>query len=203
MNAHAGLSLLLAEEFDTRPASPPDLDALLVEARAQARAEICAACEVAAARSRQALAGACASLASSLADALTSLDASLTETTRVLAETILAAIRTAMPAWAVRHDRAVMAEIAATLLACLGESVAPRLVAGPSDVAELRGLLPATIALEVDATMARGALRLSWQNGHAVRDPATIWNAIETTLTTALLAPPAESSGGLADDQRK
>ncbi len=186
MNAHAGLSLLLSEEFDARPTPPPDFEALLAHARAEAREEALAAYEARSAAARQALAGACAALASNLGEALAGLDAALAEAARALAATMLAAIGAALPGWQARLGPSVAAEITATLLASLGETASPRLLVSPGDAAELRGLLPDAIALEADAAMAPGGLRLAWCRGGASRDPAAIWNEIETIIAPAL-----------------
>ncbi len=186
MSANAAFSLLLGEEFDARPAPSPDLDALLAAAREAARAEVCAGCAAREVQSRQALAASCAALASGLGDALAALDAALEEGSRILAETIVAAIGAALPGWQARLDRTATAAIATTLLAALGENARPRLFVSPGDAAGLRALLPADIALEADAAMAPGALHLAWRNGRAVRDPGAIWNDIAATLAAAL-----------------
>ena len=186
MSAHATFPLLLDEEFDARPAPPPDIGALLAAAREEARAARCAGCAAGAAESRHALAVSCAALASGLGEALVSMDAVLEETARMLCATIIAAFGAALPGWQARLGPAPVGKIATTLLAALGENARPRLAASPGDVAELRALLPAEIALEADAAMAPGALRLAWRNGRAVRDPRAIWNDIHAILERAL-----------------
>jgi hypothetical protein len=194
MTHDAALSLLLAEEFDSRPAPPPDIEALLDVARAEARAEACATCDAKAAEARQALAGACASLASGIAEALAELDAELTQATRAMAEAMIAAIGAALPGWQARLGPGTTAAIATTLLASLAETAAPRLAAAPAEVGELRELLPAEIAVDADPATPPGGLRLAWRGGRAVRDPARIWNDIETILTSALQPMPGSGS---------
>ncbi len=193
MSLDSGLSLLLAEEFDS-PAPPlPDLEALLATARTQARTEMCGACEARAAESRQALAAACVALAAGLADAFAALDTALAETAHALATAIVTTIVTALPGWQARLDRNATADIATTLLTTLGETASPRLAVCPDDAAELRSLLPPEIGLDTDATMARGALRLVWRNGRAILDPAAICTDIRAILSAAL--DPAPSLG--------
>jgi hypothetical protein len=194
MTHDAALSLLLAEEFDSRPTPPPDIEALLDAARAQARAEACAACDARATEARQALAGACASLASGMAGAMATLDAELTRAARAMAEAMIAAIGAALPGWQARLGPGAMAEIATTLLASLAENAAPRLAAAPAEAGELRELLPAEITVDADPATPPGGLRLAWRGGRAVRDPERIWNEIETILTSALPPPPGPSS---------
>jgi hypothetical protein len=186
MTGDAGLFLLLAEEFDARPPPPPDVEALLAHARAQARAEACAGCEARGAEARETLAGSCAALAAGLGEALSGLDAALAEAARALAGTMIAAIGAALPGWQARLGPADMAGITTALLASLGETASPRLVVSPGDAAELRRLLPEAITLEPDAAMAPGALRLAWRNGQASRDPAAVWNDIATIIAPAL-----------------
>lgn len=202
MTPDTGLALLLAEEFDSRSPPPPDLEALLAAARAEAHAQARAACDAEAAASRQALAAACTDLAAGLTEALAALDAALAETAQALARAIVAALATALPGWQQRLGSAACAEIAASLLAALGETAAPRLAVAPRDAAELRALLPAEIALEPDPAMLPGALRLAWRSGRASRDPVAIWNDIETVLTTALGPPQSRdepAAGGATD----
>lgn len=202
MNAGLGISLLLDEEFDARPAPPrPDFATLLATAREEARAEIEAEYAARASAAREALACACAALASTLAEALAAMDASLTQAAGALAGAMIAGIGAVLPSWQKRLERTATAEIATTLLAALGETVKPHLAVAPGDAAELRALLPAEIAIEPDAAMPAGALRLAWRNGRAVCDPARIWNDIETILTAALLpAPPATARDRPAED---
>lgn len=199
MRQDAAFSLLLAEEFDTRPAPPPDLGALLDAARAQARAEACAACDARASEARQALAGACALLASGIAEAVAALDAELTEATRALAEAMMAAIGAALPGWQARLGPATTASIAATLLPSLAEAATPRLAVAPSEAGELRALLPAEIAIDADATMPPGGARFAWRGGRAVRDPKRIWNEIETIFATAFEPTPGSGREPQAD----
>ncbi|MDE2334584.1 MAG: hypothetical protein KGK10_08610 [Rhodospirillales bacterium] len=187
MSHASGLSLLLAEEFDSPPApEAPDLDALLAQARAQGRAETCAACSARLVESRETLASSCTALARELGQVLSALDGELAEAVRALATTLIATIGAALPLWHARSDRTAAASIAASLLAALGEEASLRLVACPGDAIELRPLLPPGIALDADAAMAPGAIRLAWRNGRAVLDPSVIWEEIEATLTSTL-----------------
>ncbi len=186
MSADAAFPLLLDEEFDARPPPPLDIEALLAAARAEAQARVCAGCAAGAAEARAALASSCAALASGLGEALLSIDAALEEAVRSLAATIIAAIGAALPGWQARLGPAAVAEIAGTLLAALGETARPRLAVAPDDIAELRALLPTEIALEADAAMAPGALRLAWRNGRAARDPGAVWEEIHAILERAL-----------------
>ncbi len=191
MTPTTGLALLLADEFDSRPPPPPDLEALLAAARADALTQARAACDAEGTLARQALASACADLAAGLTAALAALDTALTDTAEALAGSMVAALATALPGWQQRLGTGACAEVATRLLAALGETAALRLAAAPQDAAELRALLPAEITIEQDTAMAPGALRLVWRNGRARRDPMSIWHDITTIMTTAM-APPAQ-----------
>lgn len=190
MTPDSGIALLLAEDFDGGTSKPvPDIEALLAAARAEARAELAAAFDARAAAAQEALASGCTALAASLVPALAALDEAVAEVAQSLARAMIAAIGAALPAWSETPAPQVNAGIVAVLSRVLGEAVSLRLVVPAADAATLRPLLPPNIAIETDPAMAQGALRLTWGDGQATREPASIWNEIETILAPALGAP--------------
>lgn len=190
MTPDSGIALLLAEDFDGGTSKPvPDIEALLAAARAEARAELAAAFDARAAAAQEALASGCTALAASLVPALAALDEAVAEVAQSLARAMIAAIGAALPAWSETPAPQVNAGIVAVLSRVLGEAVSLRLVVPAADAATLRPLLPPNIAIETDPAMAQGALRLTWGDGQATREPASIWNEVKTILAPALGAP--------------
>lgn len=190
MTPDSGIALLLAEDFDGGTSKPvPDIEALLAAARAEARAELAAAFDARAAAAQEALASGCTALAASLVPALAALDEAVAEVAQSLARAMIAAIGAALPAWSETPAPQINAGIVAVLSRVLGEAVSLRLVVPAADAATLRPLLPPNIAIETDPAMAQGALRLTWGDGQATREPASIWREIETIMALALGAP--------------
>lgn len=198
--------VLFDEDFDQ---PPPPLEPEVIEPVYSA-AELTAARETAASDARdRALAEAEASaragtrlalteIATHLATTQTEATALAEQTAEAIARLLLDCFATAFPALGARHGATEATAVMRAILPALHREpkitvrVNPHLIATMTEeLATLDSDLAARVRLLPTDALALGDARISWDNGTATRDIASLWRQIETVLTETGLLDPA------------
>jgi flagellar biosynthesis/type III secretory pathway protein FliH len=192
--------LLFDEDFDL-PARPPEPEVIEPVFTA---AELMAAREEAAQDSRdRAIAEVEDSLRSASSRALTEIAAQISaardeaatiaeQSAEAIARLLLDCFATAFPALSARHGASELAAVLREILPALQHEpkiavrINPHLV--PAVTEELLSLdadLAARVRLIPADSVAMGDVRITWENGAAIRDAASLWSQIENILAPA------------------
>ena len=198
---HALLGALYAEDFDAPKAPPPskpepapeldivepvfttaDLDAARAEGREAGLAESANGL----AASRVKLLG---DVAAGLREGRETCQLLAEATAETIARTMLSALATCLPALCARHGETELRALARMLLPSLSEEqrialrVNPLMVAGLSaEIATLDPAIAESITLVGVEQMLPGDIKVTWQDGAAIRDTAQVRAAVEEAL---------------------
>jgi flagellar assembly protein FliH len=201
--------MLFGEDFDLPPPSRLDPDVIeptfstaeLMAAREQAardsRDETIAETE---ASGKAVAVRALAEIAAQLASARAEVETIAEQSSEAIARLVLDCFATAFPALSARHGPREVSALLRELLPALrheptvtirinphiAEAVTGELHALDADLAERVRLIPTD-------RVAPGDVRVSWENGAAVRDTASLWYQIETVLSSAGLSGEASA----------
>jgi|HubBroStandDraft_1064217.scaffolds.fasta_scaffold47291_3 flagellar biosynthesis/type III secretory pathway protein FliH len=195
--------LLFDEDFDLPRRSAPSLDPEVIEPLFTL-AELKAACDEAALESREAalleakghILAATGQALGSIAEQIAATRAELTsmaeQSSEAIVRLLLGCFATVFPALAARHGAGETAAILREILPALHHEpkitirISPHIAASMArEIQALDGDLAAHVRLVPTDAMAPGDARITWENGAATRDAASLWSQIEAILAPA------------------
>jgi len=199
-------AILFEEDFDRPPPPPPPEpeiaepsfnEAELETARSGAWDEgYATASEAANTAAARAAGQALANIADQIAAANNAMQATAEQSAEAIARLVMAGFAAAFPALCARHGGAEVNAILRMVLPALYQEPKITVRANPSTVAAITRLIadldpelePRVHLVSTDA-MAAGDVRVTWSEGGANRDTATLWDAIEGVLGQSGLLP--------------